>query len=107
MQEEQASISSVQAITGNPAICAVKDQVSCDLSDEAVILQLQDGIYYGLDPVGASIWKLIQTPKIITEVRDAILEEYDVTPERCEADLRALVAKMKEQRLVTSEDWGA
>jgi hypothetical protein len=105
--QEQASFSLGQPIVGNPAICAIKDQVSCDLSDEAVILQLQDGIYYGLDPVGASVWKLIQTPKTIAEVRDAILEEYDVTPEQCEADLRALLANMKEQRLVTIEDRGA
>jgi len=88
-------------MTGNPTICAVKDQVTCDLSGEAVILQLQDGMYYGLDPIGAFIWKLIQTPKTIAEIRDAILEEYDVTPEQCEADLRALLEDMKEQRLVT------
>ena len=101
--QEQASIHFGQAITGNPAICAVKEQVTCDLSGEAVILQLQDGMYYGLDPVGATVWRFIQTPKTITEVRDAIVEEYDVTPERCEADLRALLAEMKEQRLVTVE----
>jgi hypothetical protein len=88
-------------MTGNPIICAVKDQVTCDLSGEAVILQLQDGMYYGLDPIGASVWKLIQTPKTIAEIRDAILEEYDVTPEQCEADLQALLEDMKEQRLVT------
>ena len=102
--QEQASIHLQQAITRNPPICAVKNQVTCDLSGEAVILQLQDGIYYGLDLVGASVWKLIQTPKTITEVRDAIVEEYDVTPEQCEADLRALLAEMKEQRLVTVEE---
>ena len=58
-------------------------------------------MYYGLDPIGASVWKLIQTPKTIAEIRDAILEEYDVTPEQCEADLQALLEDMKEQRLVT------
>ena len=99
--QEQTSINSGQAITGNPAICAVKDQVTCDLSGEAVILQLQDGMYYGLNHLGTSIWKCIQTPKTITEVRDAILEEYEVTAERCEADLRILLAEMMEQRLVT------
>ena len=104
--QEQATIHSGQAITGNPAICAVKDQVTCDLSDEAVILQLQDGVYYGLNPLGASIWKFIQTPRTLTEVRDAILEEYDVPPERCEADLRALLAELEEQRLVTVEESG-
>ena len=104
--KSNAAPGSLSAEPAPRSICAVKDQVTCDLSGEAVILQLQDGMYYGLDPVGASIWKFIQTPKTITEVRDAIVEEYDVTPEQCEADLRALLAEMKEQRLVTVEEGG-
>ena len=105
--QEQASIHLGQPITRNPAFCAVKDQVTCDLSGEAVILQLQDGMYFGLDAVGASVWKLVQTPKTITELRDAIVAEYDVMPEQCEADLRALLTDMKEQRLVTVEEGGS
>jgi hypothetical protein len=81
-------------------ICAVKDQVTCELSGEAVILHLKDSIYYGLDPVGASIWKLLQTPKTIPEIRDAIMEEYDVDAERCEADLRALLKELAAKKLV-------
>jgi hypothetical protein len=104
--QEGEFINSESPLSGNPTVCAVKDQVTCQLSDEAVILQLQYGVYFGLDSVGASIWRLIQTPKTITEVRDAIVEEYEVTPEQCEADLQALLAGMKEQRLVTVEEGG-
>ena len=86
--------------------CAVKDQVTCELSGEAVVLHLNEGIYYGLDPVGASIWKLIQTPKTITEIRDAIMEEYDVDAERCETDLRALLKELAEKKLVAVRDYG-
>ena len=80
--------------------CAVKEQVTCELSDEAVILHLNDGTYYGLDPVGASIWKLLQTPKTIQEIRDAIMEEYDVDADRCETDLRVLLKELAEKKLV-------
>jgi len=86
--------------------CAVKDQVTCDLSGEAVILQINDAVYYGLDPVGARIWALIQTPKTIAEIRDTIVEEYDVTPEQCEADLRKLLEEMMAKKLVEVGDQG-
>jgi len=79
---------------------AIKDQVTCELSDEAVVLHLNDGIYYGLDPIGASIWKLLQTPKTIPEIRDAIMKEYDVEAERCETDLRALLKELADKKLV-------
>ncbi len=78
------------------------DQVSCDLGGEAAILHLKTAIYYGLDPVGARVWDLLRTPKTLAELRDAILEEYDVEPARCESDLRDLLKKLAAAGLISS-----
>jgi hypothetical protein len=40
-------------IVKTSTVVAAKDQVSCDLVGEAVILDMKSGIYYGLNPVGA------------------------------------------------------
>jgi hypothetical protein len=50
--------------------------------------------------VGASIWKLIQEPRKVSEIRDAILKEYDVEPDRCETDLLALLQELLEKELI-------
>jgi hypothetical protein len=68
-------------------VTAIQDQVSTNLDDEAVILNLKDGVYYGLNPMGARIWDLIQESRTVVEIRNMILEEYEVEPERCEQDL--------------------
>jgi hypothetical protein len=81
-------------------VVASKRQVSSDLGGEAAILDLEGGVYYGLDEVGARIWELIQEPKPVSEVRDVLLEEYDVEPERCERDLLALLDRLAEERLI-------
>jgi hypothetical protein len=72
-------------------VTVAKDQVSCNLGDEAAILNMKDGIYYGLDPVGAQVWKLLQTPRKIADIHEVLLQEYDVEPERCQSDLLALL----------------
>ena len=77
----------------------VKDQVSCDLAGEAVILRLEQATYFGLDPVGARIWELIQEPKTLGEIRDALVAEYDVEPVRCESAARRLLEELCEHRL--------
>ena len=87
-------------MTLDTIIRASADQVSCDLGGEAAILNLRTGVYYGLDPVGARIWNLIQTPRTLVEVRDTILAEYDVEPARCERDLRDLLEKLAAERLI-------
>ena len=76
------------------------DQVSSDLAGEVVMLSLKDGAYYGLDEVGARIWNLIQQPRSVNAVRDAILEEYDVAPECCERDLLALLGDLESAGLI-------
>ncbi len=52
---------------------------------------MKAGIAYGLNPVGRRIWELIQQPVKVHHVRDILLEEYDVDPERCTEDLIALL----------------
>src|SRR4051794_6584898 len=65
------------SLSTQSVVVASKDQISSDLNGEAVILDLKSGVYHGLDPIGAVIWKMIQQPRAITDVRDAILAEYD------------------------------
>ncbi len=81
-------------------VVAAKDQVSSDLGGETAILDLKAGMYYGLDDVGARVWDLIQEPRDVGDIRDILLEEYDVAPERCERDLLALLQRLADEGLI-------
>ena len=91
-------------ILGSSIVVAAKNQVSADLAGEAVILNLESGVYYSLDDVGAYIWSLIQEPRTVNEIRDAILEEYEVEPDRCERDIVALLEQLADAGLIESRD---
>jgi len=67
--------------------------VSCDLVDEAAILNMKDGVYYGLNSVGARIWNLIQKPMKVSDILDTLLDEYDVEKDVCMTDLMELLEK--------------
>jgi hypothetical protein len=77
-----------------------EQQVSCDLEGDLVILNLTDGAYFELNPVGARIWELMREGRSLVEVREALLQEYDIDEERCTADLLALVAELATANLV-------
>lgn len=89
------------AVSVNSTVVATKDQLSADLLQEAAILNLKDGIYYGLNPVGAHIWKLIQEPKAVSEIRDSLLRQYEVDAHSCELDLLVLLQDMANNELIT------
>lgn len=87
-------------LSGSTLITVSKDYVYCNVEDEMVLLGMEDGIYYGLNPVGAFIWEQIKEPKSINQVRDAILAEYEVEKVECERDLHELLRVLVEKGLV-------
>jgi hypothetical protein len=70
------------------------------VDDETVILHLGSGTYFGLDPVGARIWKLMGEGKTPAEICEVILEEYDVLREDLERDTMKLVQDLLAQDLI-------
>lgn len=79
----------------------VADEVlSSELGLEHVLLNLRDGMYYGLEAVGSEIWRLVQRPITVAEICRVVSENHDVDPARCRADVIRLLSEMAECRLV-------
>lgn len=81
-------------------VVASQDQVASDLGGETVLLSMKTARYYGLADVGARIWALVQEPVSVAAICDTIASEYDVTPDRCEADVVKFLQELSEQGLV-------
>ena len=66
------------------------------------MLDLDRGVYYGLNPVGTRTWDLIQKhPGLpLRKVCDSLMEEYDVTKDQCAQDLLNLIGLMQKKGLV-------
>lgn len=71
------------------------------VGDEIVMLDVKQEKYFGLDPVGTRIWELLQESGRLEQVHAAMLEEYEVTSERLEADLLALVEALAEAGILS------
>lgn len=71
------------------------------VGDDAVILDLASGTYFGLDPVGARIWALMGEGKTLNEICDSIEQEYEVERPTIEADVLALTAQLQAEGLIS------
>src|SRR2546427_11651852 len=67
---ETRSFKMEKLLSERSTVVAGKEQISCNLAEEAVVLGLKAGVYYGLNSVAARIWNLIQEPKTVCEIRD-------------------------------------
>lgn len=61
---------------------------------------MKNSVYYGVNPVGARVWNLLQQPRSVSELRDTLLDEFEVEADRCERDLFDLLEKMRGEGLI-------
>lgn len=95
------------SITEDTTLAAVPTAVSADLEGEAVVLDTAAGEYYGFNEVGSFIWTLLQEPMTFAELIDALLDEYGVDRDRCEAEVRDLLGQMMEKNLLEIQPAGS
>jgi hypothetical protein len=91
-------------LTRDSCVVASDEQVSTALGDETVILGMDDGVYYGLDAVGARVWALVAQPRRVSELVETLTGEFAVTAEQCERDVLSLLEELAERRLVRVAD---
>ena len=71
-----------------------------ELSGEAVLLNLENETYYGLDEVGYRIWAVLTAKGSVADAFDHLLSEYDVEPTRLRQDMEELICQCVEQGLL-------
>ena len=90
----------MQAISLDHTVRVGDDTVFRELGGEAVLLQLDAWMYFGLDPVGTRLWQLIAERGRLRDVFEAAREEFEVDPATLERDLLALVHQLADRKLV-------
>jgi hypothetical protein len=81
----------------------IEDIVASDIDDEKVMMSVEKGQYYGLDPVGSRVWELIEKPIKVSELIDSLLLKYDVDRETCERDVLAFLEELHEDGILLAE----
>ena len=70
------------------------DILSAEIGGEAVMMSIEKGAYFGLNPVATRIWDLLEQPKNIAELIQTITDEYEVSAEQAAEDVQGFVADM-------------
>lgn len=74
--------------------------IEAEVDGELVGLHVENGTCYGFNGTATRIWALIEQPKMLGELRDALVAEFDVDPATCEQELRAVLGELAADGLV-------
>ena len=89
-----------ETISKSSTVSGAPGQVSSTVEGEAVILNMETGVYYGLNPVGAWVWEALQTPQTVAQLLDGLVAEFEVDADRGEQDLVALLEDLAAAKLI-------
>ena len=71
------------------------------VGDETVLLDLESGMYFGLEGVGQRIWESIGEGLTLAETAAVIVSEYDVEENQARSDVVEFVSDLVERGLLT------
>lgn len=71
-----------------------------EVSDELILLDVVGGGYFGLDKVGARIWRLLAEGRSAADILETLLAEYAVDEPRARQDLLALLGELNMRGLI-------
>lgn len=73
------------------------------LADETVLMDTVSGDYMGLNPVGTTIWELLQEPQTISSLVTTLTSRYEVTEELCRQEVAPFLQELEKRKMLAVE----
>lgn len=83
-----------------------KQIIDGELDNNQVMMHIEKGKYFGLNPVGKRIWELIEQPKSFQELTGILLSEFEVSEAQCTQEVQAFLGKAANYDIVVKSEIG-
>lgn len=70
------------------------------IEGEAVILNLDSGYYYRLNPIGTQIWQMLENKKKPSDIIKTLADQYSQPESKIQKDFVGLVKDFKKEGLI-------
>lgn len=94
-----------QGLSGLKKYYRNNNTIAGRLEDEFVMLDIDRGKYFSLNPVASRIWEILELSRGLDEICEKLREEYDVEEIKCRTETKNCLSEMVELGLLSeSED---
>jgi hypothetical protein len=74
------------------------------IGDEVVMMDIDKGVYIGINSVGSSIWNMLEQELPVKEIVFSLTDKYDISAEQCEKETLTYLHQMLEQDMLMIRD---
>ena len=72
------------------------------VDDEAILLNVEEDVFFGLNPVGFTIVTFVQNGHSVAEIIASVVEEFEVTSDEATEDVHDFLSALIDAELLVS-----
>ena len=91
-------------LSDNDVVRIAPDVLASEIDNEAVILGVTSGKYFGLDETGTEIWNNIQNPIRIRDLLVRLWELYEGDREKIKKETLSFLSELLDRNLIEIAD---
>ena len=78
----------------------IENVLDTEIDDQTVMMDIEQGSYFGLNETGTRIWALLAEPILIGDLCERLAEEFEVPREQCEQQVVGFLGNLLERGLL-------
>ena len=87
-------------LSASSVVARVNGVAEAEIDGEIVALNIDSGACYGMKGVASSVWRIIAEPKRVADIRELLLDKYEIDSDTCERQLLDLLAELRAEGLI-------
>ena len=87
-------------LTAQSRVRRIHDVLDTEIDNQTVMMDIEQGSYFGLNQTGTRIWALLAEPMVIGDLCDQLTTQFDVPREQCEQEVFDFLGSMLTRGLI-------
>ncbi|RDB44394.1 PqqD family protein [Halomonas sp. DQ26W] len=77
-----------------------QEPLASRIDDDLVLFSARNGMYYGTQSIGQTIWGLLESEIQFSELCDRLQASYEVERDTCEREVEAFLLQLEQDGLI-------
>jgi len=74
--------------------------LEANLEDSLALMSIEDGKYYGMNPIGKAVWELLDEPIEAKKIIDKLLNDFSIDAETCQKETITFLHQLLERKMI-------
>jgi len=87
-------------LTENSIVCKSDNLLEADINDSLALMSVDEGFYYGLNPMAKEIWGIIDEPIAVQKLIHELLNRFSVKEDICKEDTMLFLNELFSRKIL-------